>query len=116
MAQKIRVVRGTTNAFSLLVTDDEGSAYELETGELFRFGVKRRAEDAEYIIEKEITSADAGVDGEYAFEIERGDTINLPFGTYYYDIGLQTDQDYYNVIPASPFEVAKNITKWEAST
>ena len=38
----------------------------------------------------------------------------MNFGGYWYDVGLQSEGSYYNIIPASPFEVAYNVTKWEA--
>lgn len=109
--QKIIIVRGTTNSFSVAITDENGDNYELESGEVLRFGVKAKPEDPQYIISKEMTEANA--DGEYEFTIEVSDTSDLPFKTYSYDIGLQSGEDYYNVIPTSDFVVAKNITEWE---
>lgn len=111
--QKITIVRGTTNSFAIAIVDEEGEAYVLESGEVLRFGIKARAEDAQYIVEKEMTTANN--DGEYEFTITVSDTANLPFGTYAYDVGLQSGNAYYNVIPASDFVVAKNITAWEGA-
>lgn len=109
--QKISIVRGTTNSFSISITDKEtGEAYELETGEALRFGIKKNPNDAEYVLVIDITEANE--DGEYAFTILPSDTISLPFGSYYYDVGLQSGASYYNIIPASQFEVAFNVTKW----
>lgn len=110
--QKISVVRGTTNSFSIEIIDESTSeVYELESGEVIRFGIKKNAEDAQYIVEKEITEADEN--DEYSFTLAVSDTANLPFGTYAYDVGLESGNAYYNVIPASDFIVAKAITKWE---
>lgn len=109
--QKITIVRGTTNSFAIAITDEEGEAYELESGEVLRFGVKKTPNDAQYILTKEFSTADEN--DEYPFSIVPDDTINLPFGTYYYDIGLQSGSNYFNIIPASDFVVAYNVTEWE---
>lgn len=111
--QKISIVRGTTNAFAVAVSDENGDAYTLESGEVLRFGVKKRPGDAQYIFVKE--TAEANEDGEYDFTVDVDDTSELPFGSYYYDVGLQSGNDYFNVIPASPFEVAYNVTEWEGA-
>lgn len=111
--QAIKIVRGTTNGFSIAITDETtGDPYELEPGEIIRFGVKTLPTDTTYIFTKEITEANE--DDEYAFTIGQSDTIGLPFGSYWYDVGLQSGGAYYNIIPASPFELAYNVTKWEA--
>lgn len=112
--QKISIVRGTTEYYAVSVIGSEGEPYELQTGEILRFGVKSRTDAPTYIIKKELTSEDADEDGEYPIKLEPSDTQNLPFGTYYYDIGLQSGDDYFSVIEASEFIVAKNITSWEA--
>ena len=113
--QTISVVRGTTNGFSVAITDEStGEAYELEEGEFLRFGVKFTPTDADYIFSKTISSAND--EDEYAFTIDPSDTAELGFGSYWYDVGLQSGSAYYNVIPASPFEVCYNVTEWEASS
>ena len=111
--QPLSIVRGTTNSFSVAITDEEtGEPYELEAGELLRFGIKKNPKDDEYVLVIDITETNE--DGEYAFTILPSNTISLPFGSYYYDVGLQSGAAYYNVIPASPFEIAYNVTKWGA--
>lgn len=110
--QPIAIVRGTTNSFSIAITDeDTGEPYELEAGEVLRFGIKRRPEDAECIITKEITEADE--DDSYPFTISPSDTLELDFGRYWYDVGLQDGAAYYPIIAASPFDIAWNITERE---
>lgn len=110
--QPIAIVRGTTNSFSIGIEDIlTGEPYTLETGEVLRFGVKRRPEDAECIFTKEITEADE--DGCYPFTISPSDTLELDFGRYWYDVGLQDGTAYYPIIAASPFDIAWNITERE---
>lgn len=111
--QTIKIVRGTTNSFSVVITAEAtGDPYTLQAGEVIRFGVKQTPIESEYILVKEITEANE--DDEYAFTLLPSDTIGMNFGEYWYDVGLQSEGSYYNIIPASPFEVAYNVTKWEA--
>lgn len=113
--QTIQIVRGTTAGFSVAITDAEtGEAYTLEPGEVLRFGVKKLPEDPACIFEIEFDEADD--DGDYGFTIGVNNTKNMAFGSYFYDIGLQSGNNYFNVIPASPFEITYNVTKWEAVT
>lgn len=110
--QTIKIVRGTTNSFSVVITDEAtGDPYTLEAGETLRFGVKSMPTDSAYLITKEFDTADDN--GNYGFVLDPDDTINMSFGSYYYDVGMQSGDDYYNVIVASPFEVCYNITEWE---
>lgn len=109
MAHKIEVVRGTSNTFPITVTDADSIPYMLADGEKLLFGVKKEPSDEEYIILKTITSA---TDGEYVAELMPNDTIGMEYGRYVYDVGLESGENYYNVIEASPFVVQPNVTKW----
>lgn len=111
--QPIAIVRGTTNSFVLTVKDEStGDEYELLTGEFFRFGVKLDPTDANYAIVKTVSSKNAN--DEYEIKLSPDDTIGIPFGTYYYDVGMQSGVDYYPIIKTSPFELCANVTKWGA--
>ena len=114
LKQPISIVRGTTNGYSLNLTDADGATYTLQTGEVLKFGIKQQPTDNVYLVTK--TFDTQGDDGGYAFALNPDDTINLAFGAYWYDIGLQSGSNYFNVIPASPFEITYNVTKWEAVT
>lgn len=108
MRQKIEIVRGTTNTLALSVTDADGNAYTLADGELLIFGVKEKPEDEELLIQKTITDC---TDGVAMVELSPDDTIGLKYGRYIYDVGLESGEDYHNIIPASPFVIQPNITK-----
>ena len=54
-----------------------------------------------------------GVGNQLTFSFVPEDTENLQFGSYYYDIGLQRGEDYYNLIPYSEFRLVPNITERE---
>lgn len=109
MDYTIRVVRGTTKTITIEPLDADGNPYSLADGDIVKFGVKAKAEDSEYLIYKEITES---ADGVCTVELAPGDTIGLNFGRHVYDVGLQSGDNYYNVIPVSAFVVAQNVTKW----
>lgn len=108
--QPIEIVRGTTNSFDINLTDADGDAYVLQSGEKLIFGVKLSPCDTEYKLTKTLTSSDYD-DGVYVLEISPSDTINLPISDYYYDIGLQRGSDYYMVVGCNVFSLRKNITQ-----
>lgn len=111
----ISVIRGTTNDLSLNIEDENGEQYTLQDGEKIIFGVKSNAENSDYDIVKTLTSADM-VDNAYTIKLIPDDTLGLPFGRYYFDIGLQTaDGDYYMIVPCDEFCVCKAITAKEAT-
>ena len=112
--QPLIMVRGTTLSLALSVQDADGNDYTLAAGEILRFGVKKKPEDTEYIITKEAGPSDTDDDGNYVFSLAPADTEDLPFGCYYYDVGLQSGTDYFNVIETSNFKLAFNVTEWEA--
>lgn len=109
MAQKIEIVRGTTNTFQIAVTDAEGREYALVSGEKVVFGIKKNPEDDEAIFVKTITK---GIDGIYVATIEASDTEDLDPGKYFYDVGLRSGDKYYNIIEPSTFMILPNITRW----
>lgn len=110
MAQRIEVVRGTTNEFEISIVDSSGGAYDLGSNEKIMFGIKKKPEDKETIFQ--ITAEIIG-SGLFSVKISPSHTENLSFGRYWYDVGLQNGEDFYNVIEANPFEVVPNITSRE---
>lgn len=109
MAQKIEVVRGTTNTINIAVRDSDGNAHMLGAGEVIVFGVKKNYEDEECLILKTITSL---VNGVGKLTLAPDDTAELACRKYVYDVGLKSGANYYSVIEASDFVVSANITKW----
>ncbi len=101
----IKVIRGTSNQFSLSVVDVNNNPYQIQSGEKIIFGVKVRPTDNDYILTKVI------LESPYIITLTPDDTINLSFFKYVYDIGLESGEDFYNIIPTSPFIVCENITK-----
>jgi len=114
MKQPLAIVRGTTKTMTIRVTAEDGSVYTLEEGEVLRFGVKKHPGDTAYLFSKDMSSSSLA-DGVYSFIINPGDTEDLDFGCYFYDVGLQSGSEYFNVIPCSDFRVEYNVTKREVS-
>ena len=107
--QNFEMVRGTTHSVAIELSDENGAIYTLADGDVLRFGVKQTHNSTQYIIEKELTSADLQ-DGAYVLALRPADTENLPCGRYCYDIGLQIGEEYYNVVPCSDFVLHHNVT------
>ena len=111
----ISIIRGTTNAFSLTIEDENGEPYTLKDNEKIIFGVKSNAENSDYDICKIVTASEE-VDGAYIINLMPEDTAGLQFGRYFYDVGLQTaDGNFYMIISCSEFNICKAITAKEAT-
>ena len=106
--QKIEIVRGTTNTFQIEVRDANGDLLAAGKDEKVIFGVKRNAEDDNLIIAKAATMTDTGI---FTVTLSPADTEGLKFGRYFYDVGLQSGEQYYNIIEPMPFIIQANITK-----
>lgn len=118
MKQPLSMIRGTTQSISIAIKASDGTDYTLADGEILRFGVKKRFDNLSgaYLIEKELTAENRNDTGAYILTLIPSDTEPLDFGTYYYDVGLQSGTNYYNVIECSKFQIEYNITLPEVIT
>lgn len=107
MAQRIEIVRGTTNTFHINIVDANGAPYNLGSGEKVVFGIKRKPEHEEVIFAK---VGEILYEGLYKVVINPEDTENLPSGNYYYDVAIESGEAFFNVIEPSPFNIVANIT------
>ena len=105
--EKIEIVRGTTNTFRISITDAAGKPYIPVAGDRVVFGVKKNRADETLLITK---TAQVSQDGRAQVKIEPEDTAELCCDNYYYDISLETGEDFYNIVEASPFRISYNIT------
>lgn len=110
MIQPISIVRGTTQMVNIDLVDAGGTPYSLGADEVLRFGVKRCPEDEDYLLVKELTAENQDEQGTYVLILEPADTCTMKFGRYYYDVGMQSGEQYYNVIECSNFHLRYNIT------
>jgi hypothetical protein len=104
----VEIVRGTTNTFEITVTNANGEPYILGSGEKLLFGVKKNHTDENYIFVKTIRLCDES--GVYTVTINPEDTEICDCCKYYYDVSVQSGDNFFNVIEASLFHVKKNIT------
>jgi len=104
---RIEIVRGTTKTLAITITDSSNELYTLASGEKVVFGVKRKPEEKNACIVKTVTSGENGV---YSVTVMPSDTEDLPYGTYFYDVGILSGSNYHNVIEPSPFVIAPNAT------
>lgn len=114
MKQPVAIIRGTTRILNIGLSDSLGASYMLQPGEVLRFGVKTHPSNPTFVINKELTSANYE-NGVYVLILSPNDTEHLPFGRYYYDVGLQNGDSYFNVIECSEFDIRHNITAREVS-
>lgn len=114
MEKTINIIRGTTNTFNIALKDETGAFYQMQAGDVLRFGVKVRANLDTYELVKEMTAADLNSTGDaYVLHLTPADTEDMELRRYCYDIGLQTGTDYFNVVPCNDFILHHNITKRE---
>lgn len=106
----LSMVRGTSQIINLLAANVDEKSFAFQENDKAFFGVKKRATDVDCLILKESMP---GVGNQLTFSFVPEDTENLQFGSYYYDIGLQRGEDYYNLIPYSEFRLVPNITERE---
>ena len=109
---EIRIVRGTTHTFRVEILEESQEPYIMKPGEILRLGVKENIDDTEYVLKKEVDSS-AYDEGEYLIPLSASDTMGLDCKKYWYDIGLQSDEEYYMVIECSPFVITPNVTSLE---
>ena len=106
----ISVPRGSSYSFNVVIRNGN-DFYELQSGDVLKFGVKKRDSDENYLISKTATNENGNKTDGYSFTLDTSDTSSLSTGTYYYDIGLQTNSGkFQQVIPTSPFNVKSAIT------
>ena len=108
MAQRIEIVRGTTNNIELTVTDADGILYQTATGDKIIFGVKKKPEDKERVITKTAEKVSAGV---YSVALAPEDTASMNCGKYWFDVGLESGENFYNIIEPNLFVILHNITE-----
>ncbi len=104
----IEIIRGTSNNIRVTLRNKKtGGIYNPQPGDTAVFGVKKMLNAAGFVLVKR---AEVEEDGTALFMLRPEDTAALCCDKYYYDVGLETGDDFYNVIPATPFRITSNIT------
>ena len=107
MENKIEIVRGTTNKFKISISGGSGAPYNPQDGDVAIFGVKKNKNDPDLIFVKKATISR---DGTAVFLLCPEDTCDLRCDKYHYDVGLESGEDFYNIIPPTEFHISPNIT------
>lgn len=111
MSYQIEMVRGTTSTQQIRLIENS-VPYILSENEFVRFGVKEAGYASRILINKIFKASDQDEEGVIEFKIMPAETISWPVKTYKYDIGLQSGEDYFIVIPESDFILKQNITSY----
>lgn len=107
MKHDIEIIRGTTNLFAISITAD-GEPYVPVDGDKIMFGVKKRPHHTDCVLLKKESTV---IEGVCYISLYPEDTIDLPCGKYFFDVGVESDGDFFNVIPCSAFIIKPNVTK-----
>ena len=100
----IYLTRGDTFRAILTITYPDGSVYTPKEGDQIRFALKESVEDEECLIWRDIP-----IDT-MMLVIYPGDTKELDFGTYVYDIQLtKANGDVDTFITASKFKITAEV-------
>lgn len=78
----IEATKGDTIIMPFVVINNDKSVYQVQSGDIINFGMKKNYSDAECIIEKTIDNTTL------TLVLEHNDTKGLEIGAYYYDIQI----------------------------
>ena len=105
----LAMVRGTSREFVFDLLDAEGAAYVPGAADVLRFGIKADAAATVLLVEKAVS---VPADGQVTVKLVPADTGGLAPGNYVYDVGVESGEDYWDAVVASPFRLGPNVTKW----
>lgn len=102
--QNIFLTRGDNASLTVVITDDEGQTYELQSADKLLFTVKINCNTDDIVMQKDISSSSV-------ISIVHNDTKDLVYGSYWYDVQLTTaGGDVKTVIPPKNFNITKEVT------
>ena len=103
----IALTRGDSAYITLVITNGDGSPFELSQGDTVRCQVRSSPTIGELLFEGDVSIDDDGV----IWHISPADTKNLSIGEYYWDAELElSNGDIFSFIPVSIFEVLDEVT------
>lgn len=99
----ISMIRGDSGAFTITITDTNGTPVELTDGDVLKFTLRRTPRSPTIVLQKTIT------DG--TLTINPSDTQDMPFGSYVYDVELKRADGYTDtIIPPHEFCILEEVT------
>lgn len=111
----MEIYQGNTNMVCIDITNEDGSEYVLQDGDVLYFTVKREAIlNATVLLKKKLTNNDYDEDGKLLLTLLPEDTANMNIGTYKFDCAVHlADGEFYTIIPPSNFDVIGVVTEYE---
>ena len=99
----IHLTRGDTMFLDIQLNTESGEAYALNEGDKVFFRVKRNASSKDILIQKEVTH-------DLVLQLDEADTVNMNFGSYYYEVELVTEEGYhFTAIADAEFEITMEL-------
>lgn len=103
-SDKVALTRGDSADLTVVIKDLAGNTYELQTGDVLTFTMKRNCETTTVLITKNCSS-------DSMIHLTPSDTNGLPYGIYTFDVQLTlANGKVYTVIPPHDFEITKEVT------
>lgn len=101
----VRLTRGDTGKLTIsIVNEDTGEPYYLRDGDTLTLTIKKSVKDESPLVQKVADTTNQ-------IYIEPNDTKGLKFGSYIYDVQLDTSYgEVYTVIEPSTFEISREVT------
>lgn len=101
----ISLTRGDTAYLNIAIQNDDGSDYEFQEGDTLTLSVRKDyEEDTPYLFQKK-------VDGGQTIIIYPEDTKDKEYGSYYYDVQLNTYLgEVFTVVGPYRFKLTKEVT------
>jgi hypothetical protein len=100
----IELTRGDTARLTVPIKDDSGAVYEMQSTDVLIMTVKNSVNDKEPCFQKIVT-------GSNEIHIKPGDTAELNFGKYVYDVELRiSEDDVYTIIEKTTFKIREEVT------
>lgn len=99
----IYLTRGDTCELVCTITDDVGTEYVLQSGDVLTFTIKVNCNTSDIIIQKVLTTN--------IISLEPSDTSSLAYGAYWFDVQLtKAGGDIFTVIPPRRFNITPEVT------
>ena len=100
---EVILTRGDSADIILNITDANGDAYTPAETDVIKFTMKKNCETTDIILQKTLVNS--------IISIEPADTADLNYGTYYFDVQLETaGGDVYTVVSPHKFIIDKEVT------
>lgn len=99
----IYLTRGDTADINVIIKDNNGEVYNMQSGDVLRFTIKINCITTDIVIQKTVTNNTISLDPE--------DTENLNYGSYWFDLELTTaGGDVYTVLAPHRFNLCDEVT------